>query len=425
MKDFFQVDRPVFEASAPGRLDVMGGVADYSGSLVLQMPIAERTTVRVQLTQENFFTVVSEMNGGKVSALVEVEEVLKWAVGDVGRVDTSTGLHNVDQATQNSKKSWTRYILGCFLLASKEFGFPLKGARVYVTSDIPIGAGLSSSAALEVATLRALSIAYKLNFDKLQLPKLAQRVENEIVGAPCGLMDQLASHHGKQGELLPIICQPAKLHACISIPDDLMFERISTDVIHDVSGEAYVTARTAAFMGYGILAEQMGATREQISSAKASGDWSKLPAQGYLANFDALQFEEALEETLPPMMLGADFIAAGYISIDNATIIDPVREYPVRAATAHPVYEHACIRQFASLLAQVDQVDLPRQQVYARLGLLMLSSHASYSAIGLGHEATDEIVHDVIAKGAQRGYYGARVTGGGCGGTVVVLRRKP
>jgi len=172
MKDFFQVDRPVFEASAPGRIDVMGGVADYSGGLVLQMPIPEKTTVRMQLTEEDFFTVVSEIEGAQRSALVEIDEVLSWGGDDAGRVNTSTGLHGKNEEgdknlgvggdvvgrvntstglhlkNQTSQNSWTRYILGGFLLASKEFGFPLKGARVYVTSDVPFGAGLSSSAAL-------------------------------------------------------------------------------------------------------------------------------------------------------------------------------------------------------------------------------------------------------------------------------------
>jgi L-arabinokinase len=419
MKDFFQVERPVFEASAPGRLDVMGGVADYSGSLVLQMPIEEETTVRIQLTEEDFFTVVSEVDGGQKSASIAVNEILRW--GEFGRVDTSTGLHLDFQKSQNF---WARYILGCFLLASQTFDFQLSGARIYVTSDVPIGAGLSSSAALEVATLRVLAKAYNLTFDPLQLPKLAQRVENEIVGAACGLMDQLASHHGVPGELLPISCQPAKLHGTILLPEDLVLERVSSGVMHSVSGEAYTTARTAAYMGYGLLAAQAGATKEQLLQARDMGDWSKLPYGGYLANFDAKHFEESLESTLPETMLGADFLSSGAVSIDLVTKIDPAQEYPVRAAASHPVYENACIRQFASLLAQIDNIDLPRHQVFARLGLLMLSSHASYSAIGLGHAATDEIVHKVVAKGAKRGYYGARITGGGCGGTVVVLRRR-
>ncbi len=417
MKDFFQVDRPVYEASAPGRLDVMGGVADYSGSLLLQMPIAEETTVRVQLTGEDFFTVVSEMDGGQKSALVTLEEVSGWKTGVRINTNRRTALQ-----PKNPKNSWTRYILGCFLLASETFDFQLSGARIYVTSEVPIGAGLSSSAALEVATMRVLAKAYNLSYSPLQLPKLAQRVENEIVGAPCGLMDQLASHHGVAGELLPIQCQPAKLHASVSIPEDLIFERVDSGVTHSVAGEAYATARAAAFMGYGILAAQSGTTEDQLLQARESGDWTKLPQGGYLANFDAKQFEETLESTLPETMLGSEFISSGYISIDQAISIDPSQTYPVRAAAAHPVYENACIRQFASLLAQVDDIDLPRHQIFARLGLLMLSSHASYSAIGLGHSATDEIVHEVVAKGAKRGFYGARVTGGGCGGTVVVLR---
>ncbi|MFK8056321.1 MAG: hypothetical protein AB8F78_09410 [Saprospiraceae bacterium] len=413
MKDFFQVDRTVFEASAPGRIDVMGGVAEYSGSLLLQMSTDQRTSVQVQLTEEDFFTVVGDFAGAQRSAVVSLEDVFFWRL--------TQPIADGDPEPENF---WTRYVLGCFLLGAEQFGFPLTGARIYIKSDVPIREGLSSSAALEVATLRVLAKAYDLNFGTLELPKLAQRVQQEIVGSSHGLMGQFGSHHGVTDALLPLYGQPAKLHSSISIPGDLMFERVSSGVSKPLSQDAFSAARTAAFMGYAILAKQMGATPEQLNLAKESGDWSSLPAEGYLANFDAKHFEQNLEETLPETMLGADFLAAGNVNIDLATVIDPRRVYSVRAAASHPVYEHACIRQFASLLAQIDQVDLPRHQVFARLGLLMLSSHASYSALGLGHEATDDLVHDVIAKGAKRGYYGARVTGGGCGGSVVVLRKR-
>jgi len=418
MQNFFQVDRPVFEASAPGRLDVMGGVADYSGSLVLQMPIVERTSIRVQITAEDCFTVVSVVDDVVRRASIPVKEVLSWR--DTRPVHANKARHAQPSIFRNH---WTRYILSCFLLVSKVYKFGLKGARIYVTSDVPIGAGLSSSAALEVATMRVLAKAYKLNFNSLELPKLAWHVENEIIGAPCGLMEHVACHYGKLDELLPISCQPAKLHATISIPSDIIFERVPSGVEHSISNDAYTTARTAAFMGYGILAKQMGATDPVLKLAKESLDWSGLPLHGFLVNFEAKNFEANIENKLPLSMRGSEFIAKGYINIDSNTTVDPDRLYPVRAATAHPVYENACIHQFASLLAQIDQIDMQRHQVFTRLGLLMLSSHASYSAIGLGHDAADHIVHEVVAKGANRGFYGARVTSRGCEGTVVVLRR--
>jgi len=97
------------------------------------------------------------------------------------------------------------------LLIQKEKGIPFSGADILIHSSVPIGKGVSSSAALEVATLKALGKTFNISFANTELPMLAQRVENLIVGAPCGLMDQLTSYFGEPRKLLPIVCQPDQI----------------------------------------------------------------------------------------------------------------------------------------------------------------------------------------------------------------------
>ncbi|HTK48951.1 MAG TPA: hypothetical protein VL328_13335, partial [Gemmatimonadaceae bacterium] len=96
------------------------------------------------------------------------------------------------------------------------------------------------------------------------------------------------------------------------------------------------------------------------------------------------------------------------------------REYPVRQATAHPVYENARVERFAEELGALRAGDVERALA---MGRLMGESHASYSACGLGSDATDRIVALAMAAGPARGVYGAKITGGGSGGTVAVLAR--
>ena len=117
-------------------------------------------------------------------------------------------------------------------------------------------------------------------------------------------------------------------------------------------------------------------------------------------------------------MSGAEFLARHHGSIDSVTDVDPLRSYPVRAATAHPIYEHHRARLFSELLRLT-----PNHQVSSLLGELMYQSHESYGTCGLGSDGTDTIVRIVRKAGPRAGLYGAKITGGGSGGTVAILAR--
>ena len=117
-------------------------------------------------------------------------------------------------------------------------------------------------------------------------------------------------------------------------------------------------------------------------------------------------------------MLGAEFLARFQGSTDAATTIDPARSYPVRAATEHAIDEHPRVASFARCSPKRRR----RTPTPAcELGELMYASHASYSACGLGSDGTDRLVALVREAGPAAGLYGAKITGGGSGGTVAVL----
>jgi galactokinase len=106
------------------------------------------------------------------------------------------------------------------------------------------------------------------------------------------------------------------------------------------------------------------------------------------------------------------------------TRIDPERTYAVRMPTEHPIHEHHRVNLFRSLLQQTATGQETDPGLPALLGELMYQSHASYSACGLGSDGTDRLVELVREQGVAAGLYGAKITGGGSGGTVAILARR-
>jgi L-arabinokinase len=149
--------------------------------------------------------------------------------------------------------------------------------------------------------------------------------------------------------------------------------------------------------------------------------------RGYLTNINSLEFESRFVHQLPEQMTGADFLARYRGTTDAVTRVQPDRIYPVRQATIHPVREHRRVTSFAALLEKLGRAD-PRDAsddgprgFATEMGDLMYQSHESYGACGLGSEGTDRLVALVRDAGVARGLFGAKITGGGSGGTVAVF----
>jgi L-arabinokinase len=166
-----------------------------------------------------------------------------------------------------------------------------------------------------------------------------------------------------------------------------------------------------------IIAQLAGLPVKRVDQTVVVDDprWS-----GYLANLATSEFEEEFAARLPERIGGAEFFELYGGTTDAVTRVEPERSYAVRAPTAHAVYESFRVKRFAELLQSEERneltLDLGRE-----LGDLMYASHASYSSCGLGSPGTDDLVEFVRSLGLSRGLYGAKITGGGSGGTVAVL----
>ncbi|HKC64096.1 MAG TPA: hypothetical protein VKB86_10680, partial [Pyrinomonadaceae bacterium] len=190
---------------------------------------------------------------------------------------------------------------------------------------------------------------------------------------------------------------------------------IDSGIRHSVGGADYRVVRAAAFMGYRIIAEVAGLP-VQHGDVEGVVRIDDVKWKGYLANVTPEEFESSYARHLPSKMAGCEFLYRFKGISDRVTSVNPELEYPVLAATRHPIYEHARVRSFAEILEGWQGVG-PAE----RLGELMYQSHESYSACGLGSAGTDELVKIVRGIGPARRLYGAKITGGGSGGTVAVL----
>jgi len=401
---------PVFVARAPGRLDVMGGIADYSGALVLQWPIREATRVALLPWRERRLSITSLGRDG-VERQCDVpldliadahrpdDEVRAWFAGDAAR-------------------HWAAYVAGVFHVLSREHGvhFPT-GAAILIESDVPEGKGVSSSAAIEAATMETVCAAWRVPIEPKMRAVRCQQVENLIVGAPCGVMDQMAAICGEAGSLMALLCQPAEFQGSVRLPDGLGVWGIDSGIRHAVIGADYGAVRIGAFMGYRVLAALAGL---RVTPGQRDGHvqvddprWG-----GYLANVGGEAFRR-FEPHIPEALDGHAFLARYDGTTDIVTSVDPVRRYAVRTPTAHPIYEHERVTEWAGRLTASMSAAAPLDA--ARLGALMYESHASYSACGLGSDGTDRLVSLARAAGSARGIHGAKITGGGSGGTVALL----
>ncbi|MFN3851981.1 MAG: galactokinase [Spirosomataceae bacterium] len=406
MQDFFTQNQNIITASASGRMDVMGGIADYSGSLVLQMPLKEKTTVQLARRQDNILRIKSKNMHSHNLFSVDVNEI-------------PSDFKEAESFFKSSKNgNWAAYVAGCLVILKHFKGIGLHGFDIYIESQVPNGKGVSSSAALEVATMKALGQYYNLDFEGTELPRLAQKVENLIVGAPCGLMDQLASYFGTENHLLPIVCQPDKLENPFKIPQELYFIGIDSGIRHAVSGASYSDVRTAAFMGYSIIAQSLGISIEEIKNAKESSNSTNLPYQGYLANICSKEFEMKYLPLLSKMT-GKEFIERFGDITDPISKINPEAKYDIVSCTSHPVYENERVLTFKNLLEDIN-LNEPKEYLDF-MGQLMYLSHKSYSKCGLGNKYTDKIVALAQEFGHEKGIFGAKITGGGSGGTVCIL----
>ena len=303
---------------APGRVNLIGDHTDYSGGLVLPMAIDLGTTI------------VGDRGGDTV--------VLR---SDSGEGIAEIPIAIVDPAS--ATPDWARYVAG--VVAELR---PSQGFAGEITTTVPLGAGLSSSASLEVAV--ALAIGDER--DPLRLARLCQRAEHRGAGVPCGIMDQLTVADAVEGHALLIDCHSLEWRA-VRIPDDVSIYAVHCGEERRLMGSAYAERRADCAAAEGIVGPLRDAT------------------------------------------------------ID---LVEAIPDARVRRRACHVVSENGRVRAFAAALERGD---------YVRAGALMGESHRSLrDDFEVSTAALDRLVDRL---GATPGVFGARLTGAGFGGCVVVL----
>ncbi|KAJ0985195.1 hypothetical protein J5N97_003551 [Dioscorea zingiberensis] len=447
----FDWEEEIYIARAPGRLDVMGGIADYSGSLVLQMPIKEACHVAVQRNHPfkqklwKHAEARQQAKGqGPILQIVSFGSELsnRAPTFDMDLSDFFDGDKPVSYEvaykyfSQDPSQKWASYVAGTILVLMIELGVRFsESISILVSSAVPEGKGVSSSAAVEVATMSAIAAAHGLNIDPRNLAILCQK-ESKVVGAPCGVMDQMASACGEANKLLAMVCQPAEVKELVTIPTHIRFWGIDSGIRHSVGGTDYGSVRIGAFMGRKMIKSVANALLSRSSNSTTlpqevdendEHEINLFQAEAeldYLCNLSTHRYEAVYAKQLPESILGETFLNKYVDHNDTATTIDPKHCYAVKAPARHPVYENFRVQAFKSLLTAATS-----DEQLSALGELMYQCHYGYNDCGLGSDGTDrlvKLVQEVQHRPSHDGtpsLLGAKITGGGSGGSVCVIGR--
>lgn len=398
---------PRYMAKAPARLDVMGGIADYTGSLVLQcaLPLETRVAIAPRTDQKVSITSIGWSNDGDSAESVWPLSALYTPAGKLASPEAFSAHFDA------SGCSWARHVAGVFYTLLEAGAVPhyAGGASLVIQSDIPSDAGIGSSAAISVATGLALAALTGKTIAPIELARLCQRAENFVVGIPRGISDKAVALMAGAGSLLQMRCQPHELLGYMRLCPGTAVVGIDSRVQSDKRVSKFVETRVASFMGLRIVESIL---RNDPSAHGLGG--------GYLANITPTDYVERFRDLLPTKMRGRDFLQRyGHID-DAATRIEPDTIYKVRSRSEHHIYENDRVHRFAERLSRAARTG--ERDALIEAGELMYASHWSYSQrCGMGSIETDILVNLLREQGPAKGIYGAKVTSAGCGGTLAVL----
>ncbi|KZS70363.1 galactokinase [Mycobacterium kansasii] len=316
--------------AAPGRINLIGEHTDYNLGWALPIALPQRTVVTFAPDRGDVITASSD----RMDAAMRIP------------LDTVPG----------GVTGWAGYVAGV-IWALRGAGHPVPGGAMSITSDVEIGSGLSSSAALECAVLGAITSAAGVRIDRIEQARLAQRAENDYVGAPTGLLDQLAALYGEPSTALLIDFRDLAIRPVLFDPDasGITLLLIDSRARHRHAAGEYAQRRASCERAAAVL---------QVSSLRDIGDVSALAAIG-----DPL-----------------DARRARHVLTENHRVLD-----------------------FVAALAISD---------FAEAGRLLTASHASMRD---DFEITTEHLDLIADTAVRSGALGARMTGGGFGGCVIAL----
>lgn len=398
---------PRFAARAPGRLDVMGGLAEYTGSLVLNTAIADHACVAVQRRSDGILSIVlaqaQDRDGGSPFEIATTK--LREADGTVIRVEEGRRL------VPSTVPSSVSCVLGAVVeLARDQFVGPLEtGVSVAVASTLDGLRDAGRDSALAAATIVAVTASWDATVSVEDVAGLCQRVENEWLQTPVGIADAVCALSSIPSVLLQIHCDARKVGGTIPLPEHLTLMGIDCGVPDSDARIRYERVRTAAFMGRALI--------DRIIQHDRADD---LNWDGFLAKISVTDYVERFRDRLPTKLKGVEYLDRFGETGDPLTRIDPTFTYKIRSRTEHHIYEHARACQFAECLSRGTRTG--DERALHEAGELMYASHWSYGQrCGLGSVESDLLVNLVRKHGAEAGVFGAKVSARGCGGVVTVL----
>ena len=400
---FFNSGTIVFNR-VPARLDVMGGIADYSGANVCEGVLGSGIAIALQPRTDRTLR-LRTVQVGQRSLPVETRLPLDYLEsGDV--LGSYAQVRELCRA--NPLSAWAAYVGGSIFTLLKEEGVRLPfGFSLLLLSNVPMNVGIGSSAATEIAVLRCLQAHLGLAISETRLAQLGQLAENQVVGAPCGIMDQIAVTSGRVGNLTHILCRPGSVEGAVPVPAGTAFVGINSMVKHSVGGSAYGDVRIGAFMGRKVV----NARRAALGQAPVN----------YLTELTPAEFGRDHAAELPETVLGSRFLAEFKTHDDPVTTVQPDAEYRVRGPASHPVHENDRVLRFMAAL-RAAHADAGDTAARTTAGELMYAAHESYrNQCRLSVDEVDFLVEAVRRRGPARGLYGAKITGGGSGGVVAIF----
>jgi galactokinase len=355
----------IWFASAPGRVNLIGEHTDYNDGFTLPLAIDRRTEITLQ-------TLPPDSSGGKTFSHFysqALDETAVWSPDGKSFLAKFNGKKTTEELTElltrsrtaasASPPAWSKYIAGV-MNEFQRLGFLLPPLNLYVETNVPLGAGVSSSAALEVAVAIALKNLLGIELSGGQIALLCQRAEHSYAGVPCGLMDQLSSVFGRKNHLMLLDCRCNQIEH-IHVPETVAFLVVNSNIKHDL----------------------------------ADGEYRKRRAQ----------CEEACR----------------LLQIKSLRDIDLVTLDQNRHRLSESNYRKA--RHVVSEITRtVEAAALIRSQQWQAVGELMYLSHESMrDDFEISCPEIDQLVEISKNLGLARGMYGARMTGGGFGGCIIGL----
>lgn len=212
---------------SPGRVNLIGEHTDYNNGFVMPAAINKAIYMAVSRRDDDAIHIIS----------LDLDHSFEGSIRNI----------------QPSGQHWPDYILGV-VQQIQQAGHALGGFNCVFGGDIPLGAGMSSSAALECATAFSLNQLFSLGLDPMTMVKLSQKAENEFVGVKCGIMDQFASMFGKKNHVIRLDCQSLEYEYAPFNTDGIRIVLLDTNVKHSLASSEYNTRRQQCEAGVALVA---------------------------------------------------------------------------------------------------------------------------------------------------------------------------